>query len=155
MFTCLKNKKGEGTYIYLCVIVLFISMVVSVLVLYMTLSAQIASQKRDMKSKLDGYVSEYATEAYNAIKQGQYYDSHIDYSEFKNNCLPSIGFGSTGVCIYSSSCTLTNATATVLRGDGFGLTVRYNAVIPIRWNGRTFTSISIPVTISGYFKVKY
>lgn len=154
MLNCLKNKKGEGTYIYLCVLVLFITMIMSVLIAYMSLTAQISAQKRDIRARLDGYVSEYAIEAYDAIKQGDKYDRHMDYTEFKNGCLSAIGFSSSGRCYYSNDCTLTGATVTVLRGDGFGLTVRYTAVIPIRWNGRVFTSVSIPVTVSSYFKTK-
>ena len=38
--TFLKNKRGDS-YIYLCVIVLFISLLVSVVILYMGLTAQI------------------------------------------------------------------------------------------------------------------
>ena len=67
----LKSKKGEGTYIYLCVLILVISMLLSVLILYMGLCAQVQIQKRDMKHKLDGYISDYATVAFNAVKQGE------------------------------------------------------------------------------------
>ena len=66
------SKKGES-YIYLCVLVLFISMLVSVVILYMGLMAQAQIQKRDVKMKLDSCVSEFATEAFDSIKQGGNY----------------------------------------------------------------------------------
>lgn len=51
------SKKGES-YIYVCVLVLFISMLVSVVIMYMGLMAQVQIQKRDVKMKLDSCVSE-------------------------------------------------------------------------------------------------
>ena len=62
------SKTGEA-YIYVCVLVLFISMLVSVVILYMGLLAQVQIQKRDVKNKLDSCVAEYATEAFDTIKQ--------------------------------------------------------------------------------------
>ena len=41
------SKNGES-YIYVCVLVLFISMLVSVVILYMGLMAQVQIQKRDV-----------------------------------------------------------------------------------------------------------
>ena len=37
MINVLKNNKGEATYIYLCILVLVLSMLLSVLILYMGL----------------------------------------------------------------------------------------------------------------------
>ena len=90
----LKNKSGYS-YIYLCVIILVVSMLLSVLILYLGLTAQVQIQKRDMQSKLDGYVAEYATEVFDAIKQGQSYDKYIYYEQFKSGSYTALGFPST------------------------------------------------------------
>ena len=74
----LKDKNGDA-YIWLCVIVVFISMLLSVLILYMGLLSQVQIQKRDVKTKLDSVVSEYATEMFGAIKQGAPSERYIDY----------------------------------------------------------------------------
>ena len=152
----LKSKKGEGTYIYLCVLILVISMLLSVLILYMGLCAQVQIQKRDMKHKLDGYISDYATVAFNAVKQGEAYEVYVDYESLANGCLPSLGFTqSDSVYRYDNgNCTLVEPEVKVLRGEGFGITVRYTAVFPIVWNGKTYGDLSIPVTVSSYYKIK-
>ena len=62
--------KGES-YIPVCVLVLFLSALVSVLILYIGTMAQVQAQKRDVKTKLDSVVSEYATEMFDAIKDCQ------------------------------------------------------------------------------------
>lgn len=152
----LKSKKGEGTYIYLCVLILVISMLLSVLILYMGLCAQVQIQKRDMKHKLDGYISDYATVAFNAVKQGEAYEVYVDYESLANGCLPSLGFTqSDSVYRYDNgNCTLVEPEVKVLRGEGFGITLHYTVVFPIVWNGKTYGDLSIPVTVSSYYKIK-
>lgn len=152
----LKSKKGEGTYIYLCVLILVISMLLSVLVLYMGLCAQVQIQKRDMKHKLDGYISDYATIAFNAVKQGEAYEIYVDSENLANGCLPSLGFTqSDSVYRYDNgNCTLVEPEVKVLRGEGFGITLHYTAVFPIVWNGKTYGDLSIPVAVSSYYKIK-
>lgn len=156
MMRILKSKKGEGTYIYLCVLILVISMLLSVLILYMGLCAQVQIQKRDMKHKLDGYISDYATVAFNAVKQGEAYEIYVDYENLANGCLPSLGFTqSDSVYRYDNgNCTLIGPEVKVLRGEGFGITLHYTAVFPIVWNGKTYGDLSIPVTVSSYYKIK-
>ena len=152
----LKSKKGEGTYIYLCVLILVISMLLSVLILYMGLCAQVQIQKRDMKHKLDGYISDYATVAFNAVKQGEAYEIYVDYENLANGCLPSLGFTQSDL-VYrydNGNCTLVEPEVKVLRGEGFGITLHYAAVFPIVWNGKTYGDLSIPVTVSSYYKIK-
>lgn len=156
MMKILKSKKGEGTYIYLCVLILVISMLLSVLVLYMGLCAQVQIQKRDMKHKLDGYISDYATIAFNAVKQGEAYEIYVDYENLANGCLPSLGFTQSDL-VYrydNGICTLVEPEVKVLRGEGFGITLHYTAVFPIVWNGKTYGDLSIPVTVSSYYKIK-
>lgn len=152
----LKSKKGEGTYIYLCVLILVISMLLSVLILYMGLCAQVQIQKRDMKHKLDGYISDYATIAFNAVKQGEAYEIYVDYENLASGCLPSLGFTqSDSVYRYDNgNCTLVEPEVKVLRGEGFGITLHYTAVFPIVWNGKIYGDLSIPVTVSSYYKIK-
>lgn len=156
MMKILKSKKGEGTYIYLCVLILVIAMLLSVLILYMGLCAQVQIQKRDMKHKLDGYISDYATIAFNAVKQGEAYEIYVDYENLANGCLPSLGFTqSDSVYRYDNgNCTLVEPEVKVLRGEGFGITLHYTAVFPIVWNGKTYGDLSIPVTVSSYYKIK-
>ena len=72
------SNKGES-YIPVCVLVLFLSALVSVLILYIGTMAQVQAQKRDVKTKLDSVVSEYAAEMFDAIKQGAPSEQYIDY----------------------------------------------------------------------------
>lgn len=150
------SNKGES-YIPVCILVLFLTALVSVLILYMGLMSQVQIQKRDVKAKLDSTLSEYAAEMFDAIKQGESYEQYIDYDGLTQKAMKTLGFSSDSVTEYAypnGNCTMTRPTVTVLRGNGFGLTLRYTAIFPIRWNGKTYQSLKVPITVSSYYKFK-
>ena len=151
----LKNKKGES-YIYLCVIIMFITMLVSVLILYMGLTAQVQAQKRDTKAKLDGYISDYATEIYDALKQGDSYAMSIDWNDLKSGEVAELGFTSdtTTEFVYANGIKMTRPTVETLSGNGFGLKIEYTAYFPVEWNGTRYADIQIPVILTSYYKFK-
>lgn len=151
----LKSNSGES-YIYLCVIVVFISMLLSVVILYMGLTVQVQMQKRDVKNKLDSYVSEYSTQVFDAIKQGDHYADHMDWSDFEKQALASLGFDNDAVSTYDypNGTAMTRPVVTVMKGNGFGIIVNYQAVLPVKWNGQTYSQLVVPITVSSYYKFK-
>lgn len=152
----LSSQKGDA-YIFLCVLIIFISMLLSVVVLYMGMTAQIQAQKRDVQSKLDSYITECATEAYDALIQGANREKYIDWIALEAGAYSALGFDNESDAQYryaNGNCTMKRPTVTVLKGDGFGVAVEYIAVFPIRWNGTVFTELEIPVTVTSYYKMK-
>ncbi len=156
MKTILKSKKGEVAYIFLCVLIIFISVLLSILILYMSLVAQIQIQKRDLKAKLDGYVSEYVIEMFSAIKHAGQYDGYVDYDTFRDDCYAALGFDEVdNTYIYDNgNCVLSDPSITVLRGNGFGLSMQYKAAFHINWNGMSYSDLIIPITIYSYYRIK-
>ena len=146
----LKGKNGDA-YIWLCVIVVFISMLLSVLILYMGLLSQVQIQKRDVKTKLDSVVSEYAAEMFDAIKQGAPSEQYIDYDGLVRKTYANTV---TEYPYPNGNCVMKRPQVTSLKGDGFGITVRYTVVFPIKWNGNAYKSLEVPITVSSYYKFK-
>ena len=150
----LKNKRGDS-YIYLCIIVVFVCLLVSVIILYTGLIAQVQIQKRDVQAKLDSYVSSRATDEYDALKQGSVKDNYFDWNQIEAETYKALGFPNESDAVYvyeNGNCTMTRPTITILKGDGFGVTVEYVAIFPIAWNGTVFTDLEIPVTVTSYYK---
>lgn len=136
----LKTKNGEG-YVWLAVLILFLSLLTSVLLLYLTLCGQVLNERRERKQALDSYLAEFAKASYDAIRQGDRYADVIDYDKLTDNCQSALG--------------LPDDTEVILeRGNGFGLTVRYTLKIPVMWNGRTFGSLSVPMRVSSFYEEK-
>lgn len=151
----LNNKKGES-YIYLCVIVIFITMLLSVLILYMGLTAQVQAQKRDVKAKLDGYLSDYSVEIFNTLKQGQNFIDHIDWNEFESGALYALGFESNtdDEYVYANGIRMERPSITTLSGGGFGIKVSYTVYLPVEWSGEKYADLQIPTTVTSYYKLK-
>ncbi len=150
------SDKGES-YIYVCVIVLVISMLVSIVIMYMGLMAQVQLQKKDIEYKLDSYISEYAVEMHDSIKQGDNYALNFNWTEFEDGVYSALGFTSIYDTEYqypNIDCSMSRPTVTVLRGNGFGVKIEYIASYPIQWNGRTYTELRIPITVTSYYKFK-
>lgn len=151
----ISSKKGES-YIYVCVLVLFISMLVSVVIMYMGLMAQVQIQKRDVKMKLDSCISEFAVEAFDSIKQGENLDRVIDLDKLKQNAYTELGFNAYAQSITypNGNCEMSRPTITTLSGNGFGLTATYTVTFPVEWGGKTFADLNVPITITSYYKIK-
>ena len=149
------SKKGES-YIYVCVLVLFISALVSVVIMYMGLMAQVQIQKRDVEMKLDDIVSEYAVEAFDSIKQGESLDRVIDLDKLKQNAYTKLGFSAyaTSITYPNGNCKMSRPTITTLSGNGFGLTATYTVTFPVKWGGKTFADLTVPITVTSYYKFK-
>ena len=140
MKRAIENRRGEG-YIWLAVLVLFLSLLTSVLLLYLGLCGQVLNERREKKQALDSYLAEFAKASYDAIRQGDSYADAIDYDKLTDNC--------------QSALDLPDDTEVILeRGNGFGLTVRYTLKIPVSWNGRTFGTLSVPMRVSSFYEKK-
>lgn len=136
----LKTKNGEG-YVWLAVLVLFLSLLTSVLLLYLGLCGQVLNERRERKQALDSYLAEFVKASYDAIRQGDSYADAIDYDKLTNNCQSALG--------------LPDDTEVILeRGNGFGLTVCYTLKIPVSWNGRPFGTLSVPMRVSSFYEEK-
>lgn len=152
----LKNKRGDS-YIYLCVIVVFVCLLVSVIILYTGLIAQVQIQKRDVQAKLDSYVSSRATDEYDALKQGSVKDNYFEWNQIEAEAYKALGFPNESDEAYvyeNGNCKMTRPALTILKGDGFGVTVEYVAIFPIAWNGMVFADLEIPVTVTSYYKTR-
>lgn len=152
----LKNKRGDS-YIYLCVIVVFVCLLVSVIILYTGLIAQVQIQKRDVQAKLDSYVSSRATDEYDALKQGSVKDNYFEWNQIEAEAYKALGFPNESDEVYvyeNGNSKMTRPALTILKGDGFGVTVEYVAIFPIAWNGMVFADLEIPVTVTSYYKTR-
>ncbi|MBQ4140178.1 MAG: hypothetical protein IJD70_02475 [Clostridia bacterium] len=151
----ISSTKGES-YVFVCVIVLFISALVSVAIMYMGLMAQVQIQKRDVKIKLDNCITEYAVEAFDSLKQGESLESVIDLNKLRQNAFEELGFRSNeeSYAYPNGNCTMSRPTVRALSGNGFGLTASYTASFAVIWGGRRFANLEVPITVTSYYKTK-
>lgn len=124
--------------------------------MYMGLMAQVQIQKRDVEMKLDNVVAEYAVEAFDAIKQGESLNRVIDLNKLKQNAYTELGFSTfaTSITYPNGNCKMSRPSITALSGNGFGLTATYTVSFPVKWGGKTFADLTVPITVTSYYKFK-
>lgn len=151
---CLQTK-GES-YIYVCVLALFMSMLVSVLILYMSLIAQIRMQKQDVKLKLDSCVSEFAVSAFDSLKQGDDYKQKLALDALRERTYNKLGFGKDDMSISygAGNCTMYRPVIEAVSENGFGVIATYTISVPVIWGGKTYTDLTLDIKVSSIYKFK-
>lgn len=155
----LKNKDGFS-YVLVCIIVLFSVMLIFAGLQYRYVFHMIDSQKDEVKLKLNSLVTKSAVEYYDALKQGNSYNSYIDSTKFKESAYLDLGFGNSGVTektVLTDAnvvCTMSRPTIEYISDEGFGLYVSYTLTVPFGLFGKNITGIQVPVEIYAMFNEK-
>ena len=87
----LHNKKGLS-YILVCVYILIVMMLVAVAMQYAYIYHVAREQQNETQLKLDSYVTRYAVGKYDALKQGEPWETYIDSSDLVDGAYTALGF---------------------------------------------------------------
>ncbi len=142
----LTNKNGSG-YILTCVMVIISVVILLVLLQYMSVYHTAKVRKDEIKLTLDGYVTRYAIESYDALKQGEQYPSHLDIEGLKEGAQAEIDG-------YIDRYNMSDVRITPLYTGCFGVQAEYVITIPFEMFNRKISDIRIPVTIVSQYTEK-
>ena len=147
----LKNRNAFS-YILICVVILVLVMFIAVAMQYAFVYHIANTQKADTQLLLDGYVTKYAIEKYDALKQGASYEAFIERESLVSGAYTLLGFNKTGVessISYSGikEYTMTKPTISATSDDSFGVTLKYTLKIPFEAFGNKIADITVPVEI--------
>ena len=146
MKNILTNKKGAG-YILTCIMVIIGVVVLLVLLQYMSVYHTAKVRKDEIKLTLDGYVTRYAIESYDALKQGEQYSAYLDVDGLKEGAQAEIAE-------YIDQYNLSDIRITPLYTGCFGIQVEYVITIPFEMFGRKISDIHITVTTVSQYAEK-
>ena len=147
----LKNRNAFS-YIIICVVILVLVMFIAVAMQYAFVYHIANTQKADTQLLLDGYVTRYAIEKYDALKQGASYKAFIERESLVSGAYTLLGFNKTGGASsisYSGvkQYTMTKPIISATVDDSFGVTVKYTLIIPFEAFGNKIADITVPVEI--------
>jgi hypothetical protein len=142
----LTNKNGAG-YILTCIMVIIGVVVLLVLLQYMSVYHTAKVRKDEIKLTLDGYVTRYAIESYDALKQGEQYSAYLDVDGLKEGAQAEIAE-------YIDQYNLSDIRITPLYTGCFGIQVEYVITIPFEMFGRKISDIHITVTTVSQYAEK-
>ena len=142
----LTNKNGAG-YILTCIMVIIGVVVLLVLLQYMSVYHTAKVRKDEINLTLDGYVTRYAIESYDALKQGEQYSAYLDVDGLKEGAQAEIAE-------YIDQYNLSDIRITPLYTGCFGIQVEYVITIPFEMFGRKISDIHITVTTVSQYAEK-
>ena len=152
MLKMLNNKKGFS-YILTCVMILGIVMAVYTSLQYAAVYHIAREQKNETKLKLDSFVTSYAVENYNALKQGEAWSEYIDRDLLVNEVYTLLGFPKFVTLEYKPTAPvegkyiMSEPDVYALAGDSFGVLVEYEISIPFEVFGYRISDIIVPIEI--------
>ena len=155
----LANKKGFS-YVLPCVIILIAVMIVFVSLQYTFVYHIAMEQRNETQLKLDGYITRCAVENYNALKQGEAWDEHIDRGDIVDGAYTLLGFPRVITLEYREPVevpgkyVMSRPTISALAGDSFGVYVQYKITIPFEAFGRKIADITVPIKIVSRYTEK-
>ncbi len=142
----LKSKRGSG-YVFSCVIIIVMAMILSFLWLYVSCINVVRGNKTYVSQKLDAYLTKYMVEHADLMTYGNEIYGHIDSSGLKQGALKVIGAENGNEVKTSSESVMKDFNADYLSGAHFGVKVTYELLIPIRFAGKDVGKLKVPIRI--------
>lgn len=155
----LKSKSGVG-YLWVCVIILFAVLLIFALMQYMYIYHVVRQQKNFVQVELDGYVTRYAMSSYDALKQGESYEDHLDRQGLVDGAYSLLGFTRIVTLEYCEMIgqrvvyTMSRPEIYSLTGGSFGVYIKYTLTVPFEMFGRKIADIQIPVEMVSKYTEK-
>ena len=133
-------KQKGFSYILACVLLIFVMLLVAVSVQYVTVYHIARTQKNEMQLRIDGYLTRYAMEEYDSLKQGEAWGQYLDRDALTEGVYDLLHNESDSYVMIQSG-------VSELTGDRFGVMVDYVISIPFELFNRKIADIYVPVTI--------
>lgn len=142
----LQNKKAEG-YVTVCIITVCVCMLLSVTVSFISAVAAVNASKRQVRTALDGFVTQKSIEIYNGVKNYSELTDSLDTESFKE-LLREYTAG-------EEKYEIKNLTLEFRELERLNYTVTYTLKAPVRFGSIQIVYTNVPVKITGVFNYKF
>ena len=145
----LNNKRGFS-YVLTCVCVLVAMMLVAIAMQYAQLYHIGVHAKKEAKLIVDSYITKYAIEHYDALKQGEPYVAYIDAIELVRGTNAELSYVRT-----QNAYTASFPEVVALSEHAFGVKVSYVIAVPFEVFGEVAATVSIPIEFESQYKERW
>ena len=154
----LRGRQG-GASIQAVVLILVISMLFSVTLAYASLLSVISATKEDTQRVLDSFLIENATQIYDSVRQGSNRTAMREYTaQFEQEICVELGLEKSGNLLYTKGKEIiycyANLLTTNLKNDTLELKADFELILPVRFAGREWTQLHIPLEVRSLYMLK-
>ena len=156
----LKSRRGEG-YIFPCLMIVVVCMILSVLIFFATSVSLVRITEKNSRIVLDSYVMQNSIQIYNSIKQGNDYTEVLDRNEYINALCDFSSLAKIGSSLYSYNddgslkYRMTLPVITFREENSLKIQLSYTLYVPIWFDDKIVRYAVIPVTVVSSFKEKF
>ena len=154
------NKRGDG-YVFPCVLIVVICMVLSVFVFFATTVSMIRLTEENTKIVLDSYIMKNSIEIYNSIKQGSDYTEALNRDVYIDDLCDFCTLVKDNSYLYaydddgSLKYRMTYPVIAFREENTLKIQVNYTLYVPVRFDGKIVRYAIIPVTVDSSFSEKF
>ena len=149
----INNKKGFS-YIFICVITIFVAIVIFTGLQYNLVLYTVKAHKNDVQLKLDSVIMKSAVENYDALKQGEVYGDYIDKEKLVRDAYEALDFSLSTESVHMDGCSMSRPEIEAIEGNGYGIRVSYELTIPFEMLDHTLIDITVPIELYSQYKEK-
>ena len=148
----LKNKQGDG-YVFPCVMIVTLCMLLSVFIFFASTASWIRITKENSETVMDSYIMKNSIEIYNSIKQGNDYTEVLDTDVYIDDLCKfcTLVKGSSYLYHYDSDGRLqyrmSRPVITFRQENTLKIQISYTLYVTVYFNNRPVTNAVVPVTV--------
>ncbi|MBO5019527.1 MAG: hypothetical protein J6D52_02560 [Clostridia bacterium] len=154
------NKRGDG-YIWTCVLVVALCMIIAALVTFTSAVSVIRMTEKNSKIVLDSFVMKNSILIYDSIKNGNDYTFTLDEDEYIDDLCEFCTFENNGEFLYAYTSEgklkykISKPTVSFSSGTKLKIFANYMVYYPIDFNGAVVYTAEIPITVESKFNEKF
>lgn len=155
------SNKGGFSYVLTCIIVIFATLLIFAGLQYRYIYHVAREQQKYVQLQLDSYVTSQSINYFDALKQGEPYESYIDKAQLTEGAYNLLGFPRVITLEYREVISgkevykMSRPEIYALTGGSVGVYVKYTLTIPFEMFGRRIADIRVPVEMVSRFTEKY
>jgi hypothetical protein len=155
----LNNTRG-GSYVYTCVVVLVLVMILSVVLFYASAMTVIETARDNTRRVLDSYVMKNSIEIYNSIKQGNDFTEAVEDSFYISSVSLELSLDFDGEYLYTVGedgdvvYRMTPPDVSFRTDRTLQLQADYELELPVRFAGEIIYWFTVPVTVGSSLTLK-
>jgi len=148
----LKNKHGDG-YVFPCVMIVVLCMLLSVFIFFASTASWIRVTKKNSETVMDSYIMKNSIEIYNSIKQGNDYTEALDTDVYIDDLCKfcTLVKGSSYLYHYDSDGRLqyrmSRPVITFRQENTLKIQISYTLYVTVYFDNRPVTNAVVPVTV--------
>jgi hypothetical protein len=155
-----KNKRGDG-YVFPCVMIIVLCMLMSVFIFFYSTASWIRVTKENAETVMDSYIMKNSIEIYNSIKQGNDYTEALDANVYIDDLCRfcTLVKGSSYLYHYDSDGRLqyrmSRPVITFRQENTLKIQISYTLYVTVYFNNRPVTNAVVPVTVVSALSEKF